>query len=218
MSAILKYWDQVPISWHELTVVAGNGSLREFLGEGDEIVFEDKNGVTRTVVAAKVTGTGALFITKDLCGRRPMYNRLSDKLLSWAESDDRKTMNTEDLATLPDDLVAEITPRRIVQMIGGEEVVTEDKLWRPSGTEMFGRGTWSAECDGPDEEQLPIFKTGAGRVKNLDDKAWRYDTRSPLSSSTTYFCGVGGNGGASYNGGATNSHGVAFGFLIGSQI
>lgn len=217
MSAILKYWDQVPISWHELTVVAGNGSLREFLGEGDEIVFEDKNGVTRTVVAAKVTGTGALFITKDLHDRRPMYNRLPGKLLSWAECDDREIMNTEDLATLPDDLVAEITPRRIVQLIGGEEVVTEDKLWRPSGTEMFGRGEWGTECDGPDEEQLPIFKTGAGRVKNLGDKEWWYAIRSPLPSSTTHFCTV-NNVGLAVSTTAPVAYGVAFGFLIGSQI
>lgn len=217
MSAVMRKWKQVPVNWHDITVEAQQGRLTQFLEERDEITYIGKDGIAQTVVAAKVTDTGALFIAKDLHARRPMYNCLPGKLLSWAESDDRKIMNTEDLAMLPDDLVAEITPRRIVQLIGGEEVVTEDKLWRPSATEMFGRGEWGTECDGPDEEQLPIFETEADRVKNFNGKTWWYATRSPLSSASTYFCTVYYNGTA-YNHFATYSYGVAFGFLIGSMI
>ena len=217
MSAVMRKWKQVPVNWHDITVEAQQGRLTQFLEERDEITYIGKDGIAQTVVAAKVTDTGALFIAKDLPARRPMYNCLPGKLLSWAESDDRKIMNTEDLALLPDDLVAEITPRRIVQLIGGEEVVTEDKLWRPSETEMFGRGEWGTECDGPDEEQLPIFKTEADRVKNFNGETWWYATRSPLSSSSTNFCHVNLNGTAT-NTNATGSIGVAFGFLIGSMI
>lgn len=217
MSAILRKWKQQPIDWHDLTTQAKLGHLQEHLQEEDEITYIDKGGIARTAVAAKVTPTGALFIAKDLPARRPMYDRLPGKLLSWAESDDRRIMNTEDLAMLPDDLVAEITPRRIVQLIGGEEVVAEDKLWRPSATEMFGRGEWGTECDGPDEEQLPIFKTEADRCKNFNGETWWYFTRSPLSSSTTNFCSVSDSGYAHSNT-ATHANGVAFGFLIGSQI
>lgn len=217
MSAILRKWKQESINWHDLTTQAKLGHLQEHLQEQDEITYIDKGGIARTAVAAKVTPTGALFIAKDLPARRPMYDRLPGKLLSWAESDDRRIMNTEDLAMLPDDLVAEITPRRIVQLIGGEEVVAEDKLWRPSATEMFGRGEWGTECDGPDEEQLPIFKTEADRCKNFNGVTWWYFTRSPLSSSTTVFCNVYGSGGAG-SVTAAGAYGVAFGFLIGSQI
>lgn len=217
MSAILRKWKQQSIDWHDLTTQAKLGHLQEHLQEQDEITYIDKGGIARTAVAAKVTPTGALFIAKDLPARRPMYDRLPGKLLSWAESDDRRIMNTEDLAMLPDDLVAEITPRRIVQLIGGEEVVAEDKLWRPSATEMFGRGEWGTECDGPDEEQLPIFKTEADRCKNFNGETWWYFTRSPLSSSTTNFCYVYNNGTAGSDN-ATGANGVAFGFLIGSQI
>lgn len=218
MSAILRKWKQQPIDWHDLTTQAKLGHLQEHLQEQDEITYIDKGGIARTAVAAKVTPTGALFIAKDLPARRPMYDRLPGKLLSWAESDDRRIMNTEDLAMLPDDLVAEITPRRIVQLIGGEEVVAEDKLWRPSATEMFGRGEWGTECDGPDEEQLPVFKTEADRCKNFNGETWWYFTRSPLSSSTTAFCAVNLSGGATGGSHATVAYGVAFGFLIGSQI
>ena len=54
-------------------------------------------------------------------------------------------------------------------------------------------------------------------MKDMDGETWWYWTRSPLSSSITNFCVVNSNGSAnSYN--ATNANGVAFGFLIGSQI
>lgn len=217
MTAILRKWKLEPIDWNHLSTQAKRGRMRAYLQEEDEVTFVGKDGISRTVVVVKVTDTGALFITKDLYAERPMYNRLTGELLSWAESDDRRIMNTEDLALLPEDLVAEITPRRIVQVIDGKEVVTEDKLWRPSVTEVFGRGAWGAEYDGPDEEQLPVFKTEADRVKNLGDGTWWYATRSPSPSSTTNFCNVNGGGNAG-NYSATVSTGVAFGFLIGSQI
>lgn len=217
MSAVMRKWKQVPVSWHDITVEAQNGRLTQFLQERDEITFIGKDGIARTVVAAKVTDTGALFVMSEIRNSRPMYHRLTGKLLSWAESDERKTMNTEDLALLPDDLVTEITPRRIVQIIGGEEVVTEDKLWAFSATELFGRGTWGTESDGPGEEQLPIFKTEVDRVKNYNGKTWWYNTRSPLASSTTHFCPVNING-RSFSYIANYSIGVVFGFLIGSMI
>lgn len=217
MTAILRKWKEEPIDWNRISAQAKQGHLRECLQERDEITFTGKDGAARTVVAAKVTDTGVLFVAKDLYAERPMHNKLPGKLLSWAESDDRRIMNTEDLALMPDDLVAVITPRRIVQVIGGEEIATEDKLWRPSATEIFGRGGSETECDGPGEEQFPVFKTEADRVKNLGNETWWYTTRSPLPSSTTHFCGVGSYGGA-YSNYATYAYGVAFGFLIGSQI
>lgn len=206
---------QTDIGWDTITTEAQNGRLTQFLQERDEITFICKDGIARTAVAAKVTDTGVLFAMKEITDERPMYRRFPGKLLSWAESDERQVMNTEDLAMLPDDLVAEIAPRRIVQLIGGEEVVTEDKLWAFSATELFGRGGRHTESDGPGEEQLPIFKTEADRVKNYNGETWWYNTRSPLASSTTTFCAVSIYGGAGSNH-ATAAYGVAFGFMIGT--
>lgn len=208
---------QTDIGWGTITTEAKNGRLTQFLQERDEITFICKDGAARTAVAAKVTDTGVLFAMKEITADRPMYNRFPGKLLSWAESDERQVMNTKDLTMLPDDLVAEITPRRIVQLIGGEEVVTEDKLWAFSATELFGRGGRRTESDGPGEEQLPIFKTEADRVKNYNGETWWYNTRSPLASSTTLFCAV-YHGGNAYSSGAALAHGVAFGFMIGNAI
>lgn len=215
MSAVMRKWKQVPVNWHDITIEAQQGRLTQFLQERDEITFICKDGIGRTAVAAKVTDTGVLFAMKEITDERPMYRRFPGKLLSWAESDERQVMNTEDLAMLPDDLVAEIAPRRIVQLIGGEEVVTEDKLWAFSATELFGRGGRHTESDGPGEEQLPIFKTEADRVKNYNGETWWYNTRSPLASSTTAFCYVTSSGSANSDV-ATTAYGVAFGFMIGT--
>lgn len=217
MSAILRKWKQQPIDWHDLTTQAKLGHLQEHLQEEDEVTYIDKGGIACTAVAAKVTPTGALFILKDIAFDRKMYDSLDGSLLSWEGSDLRRELNTVELANLPDDLAAEITPRKITQVIAGGSITTEDKLWVPSATELFGKGHRYAACDGPDEEQLPIFKTEGDRVKDMDGETWWYWTRSPLSSSTTYFCFVHNYGNAHSNS-ATNASGVAFGFLIGSQI
>lgn len=127
-----------------------------------------------------MTPTGALFILKDIAFDRKMYDSLDGSLLSWEGSDLRRELNTVELANLPDDLAAEITPRKITQVIAGGSITTEDKLWVPSATELFGKGHRYAACDGPDEEQLPIFKTEGDRVKDMDGETWWYWLRSPL--------------------------------------
>ena len=126
-----------------------------------------------------MTPTGALFILKDIAFDRKMYDSLDGSLLSWEGSDLRRELNTVELANLPDDLAAEITPRKITQVIAGGSITTEDKLWVPSATELFGKGHRYAACDGPDEEQLPIFKTEGDRVKDMDGETWWYWLRSP---------------------------------------
>lgn len=215
MSAILTKRTERPFDWAEIAEAAQRGTLTQLLQERDEVTFTCTDGVARTAMAAKVTNTGALFAMTEVHTERPMYRRLPGKLLSWAECDERQAMNTEDLAMLPDDLVAVIAPRRIVQLIGGEEVVTEDKLWAFSATELFGRGGRHTESDGPDEEQLDVFKTEAARVKNCKGETWWYNTRSPLASSTTHFCATHSLGTANSTH-ATLANGVAFGFQIGT--
>lgn len=216
MSAILRKWKQEPVSWHDLTTWAKLGNLQEHLQERDEITYIDKGGIARTVVAAKVTDTGALLVVQDIPFEHAMYNELDGKLLSWEGSDMRRELNGPVLDDMPEDLAAEITPRKITQVIGGKTVVTEDKLWLLSATELFGGGRRYTACDGPDEKQLPIFMTEGSRVKDMNDETWWYWTRSPLASSAAHFCNV-LSGGHAVSTNATYSYGVAFGFLIGSE-
>ena len=59
-------------------------------------------------------------------------------------------------------------PRNMVETIDGEEHTYADTLWIPSATDIFGpseSGFWAEE---PDSEQLEIFKTERGRVKEVE--------------------------------------------------
>ena len=216
--AILRKWYQGSVEWADLEARARRGTLHEHLEERDSVTFIDKDGIAQTAVAAKVTPTGVLFVMQDLEPElRPMYRHWDGSKLSWEGSDQRAWLNTEKLAKLPEDLLAVIRPRKIIQVFDGAQIVTEDMLWVPSATEMFGEGcpSWMRGHDGPDEKQLPIFKTEADRVKNRNGETWWYFTRSPLSSSSTLFCAV-QTGGLANLTNATYAHGVCFGFLIGS--
>ena len=210
----IKHNREIPAEWREIIAGISSCTLDEILGVRDELTFTDKAGNERTAVVAKAGKTGALLILKDVVNEAPIKKPLDGKLLNWRDCDLRGRLNSEYLAALPDELAALITPRTITQVIGGETIVTEDKLWLPSATELFGKDGWYAECDGPDEEQLPAFVTERDRVKCLGDETWWYWTRSPLSSSTTYWCSVYSNGNATSSN-ATVAGGVAFGFKIG---
>lgn len=210
----IKRNQEIPAEWREIIAGISSGTLDMILGVRDELTFTDKAGNERTAVVAKAGKTGALLILKDIVNEAPIKKHLDGKLLNWRDCDLRGRLNTEYLAALPDELAALITPRTITQVIGGETIVTEDKLWLPSTTELFGKGSRYTACDGPDEEQLPIFQTEGDRVKCLGGETWWYWLRSPLSSSTTGWCIVFSHGGAnSYY--ATVAYGVAFGFKIG---
>ena len=127
----------------------------------------------------------------------------------------RKWLNEDVLPRLPKELQAMVVPRTIRQKINGEEVQTQDKLWLPSFTEMFGAKA-AAERAPSDlgDEQFELFDSERSRVKEVPGRGtWWYWLRSPFASSSTYFCLVDSNGdaGASY---ASRAYGVAFGFCL----
>lgn len=88
---------------------------------------------------------------------------------------------------LPDELREMIVPRRIVQTMDGERLESEDKLWLPSFTEIFGKE--GAEDWAPadtDETQLELFSTERSRVKERPgNSTWWYRLRSPYGGDST---------------------------------
>ena len=100
----------------------------------------------------------------------------------------------------------------MVQIIDGKRVETEDKLFLLSRTQVYGKGDWSRYE--PEDAHLDIFAKERDRVKEYRDMGtWPYWLRSPLASSSTYFCGVFSYGSAlSYF--ASTAYGVAFGFSL----
>ena len=127
----------------------------------------------------------------------------------------RKWLNEDVLPRLPKELQAMIVPRTIRQMIDGKEVQTQDKLWLPSFTEMFGAEAAAEWAPGDlGDEQFELFASERSRVKEAPGRGtWWYWLRSPVASYSTGFCLVRSNGDAG-SGRASFAYGVAFGFCL----
>ena len=199
-------------TWAQIKEAAQKHELGRLFDEGDQIPVTLKNGenVTFTVGHDK---TGKHFFVMEDCLKetRPM-NRVNTNAGGWRDTEIRPWLNTDFFALLPDDLQEIIVPTKIVQILNGERVETEDKIFMLSMTQLFGEGWWT-EYE-PEDTQLDIFPTEKSRVKECDDHGtWFYGTRSPLRDSSVSFCVVDYSGSAG-NTIAYGNGGVAPGFCI----
>lgn len=156
-----------------------------------------------------------MVVLKDCMEKMRAMNDYATNKGGWKDSAMRKWLNEDVLPRLPKELQAMVVPRTIRQKINGEEVQTQDKLWLPSFTEMFGAKA-AAERAPSDlgDEQFELFDSERSRVKEVPGRGtWWYWLCSPGASDSAYFCLVDSNGdaGASY---ASRAYGVAFGFYL----
>lgn len=203
------------IEWNTIRKAQADGKLQELLQVGDELDITLKTGEALTAQAAGTTENGLRFVLKD-CMKdvRGMNKRMTNKG-GWRDSEMRLWLNETIFHMLPDELQEIIVPRRIVQTVDGEALESEDKLWLPSFTEMFGKEkakNW-APAD-TNETQMELFTTERRRVKEVPGNGtWWYWLRSPIGSNSTYFCIVASGGNAYYDT-ASYAYGVAFGFCL----
>lgn len=203
------------IEWNTIKKAQADGKLQELLQVGDELDITLKTGEALTVQAGGTTENGLRFVLKDcMKDMRGMNKRMTNKG-GWRDSEMRLRLNETIFHMLPDELQEIIIPRRIVQTMDGEALESEDKLWLPSFTEIFGEE--NAEDWAPadtNETQMELFTTERSRVKEVPGNGtWWYWLRSPYGGYSTYFCFVGSSGRASYDS-ASNALGVAFGFCL----
>ena len=199
-------------SWAALKEAVKVGAIRQILRSGDEIPVTLKTG-EETVFVASYDAAGNLFFVIQNClpDEHPMNKAWTNKG-GWADCDMRRHVNETVFALLPDELQAVIAPTKVVQIIDGKRVETEDKLFLLSRTQVYGKGDWSRYE--PEDAHLDIFAKERDRVKEYRDMGtWPYWLRSPLASSSTNFCGVFSNGYA-FSSNASNANGVAFGFSL----
>lgn len=203
------------IEWNTIKKAQADGKLQELLQVGDELDITLKTGEALTAQAAGTTENGLRFVLKDcMKDMRRMNKRMTNKG-GWRDCEMRLWLNETIFHMLPDELQEIIVPRHIVQTVDGETLESEDKLWLPSFTEMFGKE--NAEDWAPadtDETQLELFATERSRVKEvLGNGTWWYWLRSPYGSISAIFCYVNSCGGANCDG-AGCAFGVAFGFCL----
>lgn len=200
------------LSWEELKAAAQAGTLNEVLHPGDLIPFNLKTGEEVAVRATPDTNGKWFFCFEDCLEETHAMNRRNTNCGGWKASWMRKHLNSTVFALLPDELQAVITPTKIVQMLDGERVEVEDKLFLLSKTQVVGKGPWS-DLE-PEDAHLIYYIREKTRVKECGENGtWWYFLRTPFNGYTGSFSGVGSNG--SYTSGNANySGGVAPGFCI----
>jgi hypothetical protein len=154
------------IEWNTIKKAQADGKLQELLQVGDELDITLKTGEELTVQAVGTTEHGLIFLLKDCMKDEHGMNKRMTNKGGWRDSEMRLWLNETIIHMLPDELREMIVPRRIVQTMDGERLESEDKLWLPSFTEMFGKE--NAEDWAPadtDETQLELFSTERSRVK-----------------------------------------------------
>ena len=210
----------ITTDWVQLKTVQERGNLAEVLEVGSEfpISLENENGVFEQLTAqvVHVTKEGRVMVVlKDCMEKMRAMNGYATNKGGWKDSAMRKWLNEDVLPRLTKELQEMVVPRTIRQKINGEEVQTQDKLWLPSFTEMFGADA-AAEWEPGDlgDEQFELFDSERSRVKEVPGRGtWWYWLRSPFASTSAYFCAVDSYGSATYDG-ASYARGVAFGFCL----
>lgn len=194
-------------SWEELKKLAYTPVIQS----GDMIPVTMKNG-EKIVLKVTHDKTGKTFFVMDACMKDRRYmNASNTNKGGWASSTLREYLNTEVIKLLPDDLQTVIVPTPIVQIVDGERIESKDKLFLLSTTQVFGKGYWS--INEPQDTRLDCFQQPKDRIKLRCGSAYYWWLRSPLASSSTFFCYVSNSGNAaSYF--ASSSNGVSWGFCI----
>ncbi len=128
----------------------------------------------------------------------------------YFKSEGRRHVLEDILPLFPAWLRDAMKPRSMAEVIDGEEIVYSDPLWVPSATDVFGPGDYWAEER--DSEQLEIFKTERGRVKEVEGRGtYLWWLRSPHASNSYFFVYVDTDGAVDYTS-AYTSLGFAPGF------
>ena len=195
-------------TWAALKAAVDNGTI----AQGDLIVFNLKNGEEVAVRATQDRNGKWFFVLEDCLADEHCMNKCGTNKGAWAACDMRTWLNDSVFPLLPDELQALIAPTKIVQIVDGERVATEDKLFLLSKTQVFGKGRWSERE--PEDAQLLCFLREKDRVKACSDNGtWFWWLRSPEASGSSSFAAVHYYGNSNY-GNASYSCGVAFGFCL----
>lgn len=197
-------------TWEALKAAVADGSIRELLHSRDQIPVTLKTGEEVVFDAAYDENGMLFFVMHDCMDKEHVMNESWTNAGGWPACDMRRYLNNTVFDLLPDDLQAVIKPTTIKQVIDGETVTCEDKLFLLSRTQVFGRGRWTEKE--PDDTQLDIFLTERDRVKLCGDNGtWFWWLRS--ASSTSSFYTVASDGTDNYAS-ANYFNGVALGFCI----
>ena len=211
MNITRRVTETVDFEYMKAAIDAGNGP--EFVRPFDELVIPLENGKSITAVCDGYVGDRrARFVLKDCLPELHVMNKRPTNAGGYLKSEGRRHVLEDILPLFPAWLRDAMKPRNMVEIIDDEEHAYADTLWVPSATDLFGpseSGFWAEE---PDSEQLEIFKTERGRVKEVEGYGtYPYWLRSPSAGTSNVFVYVNTDG-TDTNASARGSLGFAPGF------
>lgn len=207
----IKRYFEFEADWATLSLASQQGRLGEILQEGDIIPITLKNGEQHDIVATQDEHGKWHFVFCNCLSQTARMNDTWTNKGGWTACKMRGYLNNEVFSLLPDDLQAVIVPTKVVQIVDGKRVETEDKLWLPSESQIFGQTVWAGEE--PEDTQLAWYKNTQNRVKTRDSNTVWYWERSAYAGSSGSFCFVTSDGNADYYT-ANYSAGVSPGFCL----
>ena len=197
--------NQVPETWvvgnQKAMTINGADYVIDIIGKGHDD-YADGSG------KAPLT-----FQLHDCYADRKMMNGGSTNSGGWTSCAMRSTHLPAILALMPTEVQNGIREVNKLTSAGSQSATintTADKLFLLSEIEIFGSVSYSKSGEGT---QYDYYKAGNSKVKKFNGSADRWWERSPYGSDSRYFCYVNSNGNADYIG-ASNAHGVAFGFCF----
>lgn len=201
-----------PVTWAEISEQIKQGKARELLSVGDVVPFIMKDGQHVNAVVAEIDPyreNEVAFVIEDCLRDLHYMNEKCTNKGGWLDSDMRKYLNNTIFNLLQEDLKSVIADRTIRQVKDGRELVSTDKLWLLSSTEIG----YDYSTD-KNDVHFSLFTDERSRVKQVDGETQWYWLRSQLATGSTGFCIISGIGGSDTSANASTAYGVAFGFLI----
>lgn len=153
------------------------------------------------------------FQMHDCYGTKHQMNSSNTNSGGWTSCAMRQTHLPAILSQMPTEVQNGIREVNKLTSAGSKSSTintTADKLFLLSEIEIFGSTAYSKSGEG---SQYAYYSEGNSKVKNLSGSANNWWERSPVGSSTAYFCRVNSSGTADYLY-ASNSRGVAFAFCF----
>ena len=167
-------------------IAAGNNG---YLNVGDSIrcTLKDGSEATFDVLALNPYQVNSVAIGFRDIHWEMVVNEERTNAGGWRDCKMRKDFESVILPLLPDDLVASIIPRKIVQRLHGSEFESTDKIWAPSYTEVFGTDRGTDLTGDVGDTQFEFFKSKKNRIKFFKDDVNYWWLRSPNAASSAAF-------------------------------
>ena len=206
-------WDKIIEACHSGNVpdtwVAGDNKTMTIDGKSYQVDIVGKNHDTYTAGGiAPLT-----FGLHDCYGTKYQMNSENINSTSWDGSKMRTETLPAILAKMPVNIQNGIRPVNKLTATSGKNSTIKtasDKLFTFSEMEVYGHASNSYSGEG---KQYDYYKAGNSKVKKVGSTASWWWLRSPRLNNSMCFCAVYTNG-VVYNGNASNSNGVCFGFCF----